>query len=81
MMPARDPLRSLIFHAADRAVRDVYVDGQLVVSHGRVLTLDRAGALERLTEAQGRMEASVPQRDPRGRRSEEITPLSLPVMS
>jgi len=62
-------------------VRDVYVDGQLVVSHGRVLTLDRAGALERLTEAQRRMEASVPQRDPRGRRSEEITPLSLPVMS
>jgi len=81
MMPARDPLRSLIFHAADRAVRDVYVDGQLVVSHGRVLTLDRAGALERLTEAQRRMEASVPQRDPRGRRSEEITPLSLPVVS
>ena len=28
MMPARDPLRSLIFHAADRAVRDVYVDGE-----------------------------------------------------
>ena len=27
MMPVRDPLRSLVFHAADRAVRDVYVDG------------------------------------------------------
>ena len=81
MMPARDPLRPLIFHAADRAVRDVYVDGQLVVSNGRVLTLDRTGALERLTEAQRRMEASVPQRDPRGRRSEEIAPLSLPAMS
>ncbi|HXJ78569.1 MAG TPA: amidohydrolase family protein [Candidatus Methylomirabilis sp.] len=81
MMPVRDPLRSLIFHAADRAVRDVYVDGQRVVANGRVLTLDRATALERLTEGQRRMEASVPQRDPRGRRSEDITPLSLPLMS
>src|SRR5437867_6238033 len=80
MMPARDPLRSLIFHAADRAVRDVYVDGQLVVSHGRVLTLDQAGALERLTAAQRRMEASVPARDARGRHAMEITPLSLPLL-
>jgi len=80
MMPARDPLRSLIFHAADRAVRDVYVGGERVVADGRVLTLDQAGALERLTAAQRRMEASVPARDTRGRRSKEITPLSLPPM-
>jgi len=80
MMPARDPLRSLVFHAADRAVRDVYVDGQRVVGDGRVLTLDHAGALERLSEAQRRMEATVPQRDPRRRASLEIAPLSLPVL-
>jgi len=80
MMPVRDPLRSLIFHAADRAVRDVYVDGEKVVGNGRVLTLDQAGALERLTAAQRRMEASVPARDARGRRSVEITPLSLPPL-
>ena len=80
MRPARDPLRSLIFHAADRAVRDVYVDGRQVVAAGRVLTLDRAGALARLTEAQRRMEALVPQRDERKRSSAEIAPLSLPVM-
>ncbi len=80
MMPARDPLRSLIFHAADRAVRDVYVGGEPVVREGRVLTLDRAGSLDRLTAAQRRMEAAVPQRDPRGRGSLEITPLSLPTL-
>jgi cytosine/adenosine deaminase-related metal-dependent hydrolase len=80
MMPARDPLRSVVFHAADRAVRDVYVDGARVVKDGRVLTLDHAGALERLAEAQRRMEAVVPQRDPRGRSSAEITPLSLPML-
>lgn len=80
MMPARDPLRSLVFHAADRAVRDVYVDGRRVVANGRVLTLDQAGALARLTEGQRRMEAAVPQRDGRHRESEAITPLSLPAL-
>jgi len=80
MMPARDPLRSLIFHAADRAVRDVYVDGRQVVAGGRVLTLDRAGALARLTEAQRRMEVLVPERDERQRSAAEIAPLSLLVM-
>ena len=80
MMPARDPLRSLVFHAADRAVRDVYVGGQKVVANGRVLTLNHADALGRLTEAQRRMEAAVPERDGRRRRSTEITPLSLPML-
>ena len=46
---------------------------------GRVLTMDHAGALERLTAAQRRMD-DVPARDARGRRSTEITPLSLPPM-
>jgi cytosine/adenosine deaminase-related metal-dependent hydrolase len=80
MMPARDPLRSLVFHAADRAVRDVYVGGQKVVANGRVLTLNHADALGRLTEAQRRMEAAVPERDGRRRRSTAITPLSLPTL-
>src|SRR5262245_26015281 len=80
MMPVRDPLRSLVFHAADRAVRDVYVDGRKVVANGRVLTMDREAALARLTEAQARMEALVPARDPRRRASTDIPPLSLPIL-
>jgi len=80
MMPARDPLRSLVFHAADRAVRDVYVDGRKVVAQGRITTLDHAGALARVTAAQRRMEAAVPERDGRHRSAREITPLSLPTM-
>jgi len=80
MMPVRDPLRSLVFHAADRAVRDVWVDGRRVVDGGRVVALDRAGALERLQAAQARMEAGVPGRDPRRRASAEIAPLSLPTL-
>jgi len=79
MRPARDPLRSLIYTAAERAVRDVFVDGRQVVADGAVLTLDRAAALDRLDEAQARMCAGVPRHDYAGRTAEEIAPLSLPL--
>lgn len=79
MAPARDPLRSLVFHAADRAVRDVFVDGNRVVRDGRVLTLDHAGALDRLAEAQARMMGRVPQHDFLGRTADQIAPLTLPL--
>jgi len=79
MMPARDPLRSLIFHAADRAVKDVYVAGRKVVADGRVVTLDHAGAGARLAEAQDKMMRLTPQRDYGKRSADEIAPLSLPM--
>jgi len=79
MRPVRDPLRSLIFHAADRAVRDVFVGGEQVVADHKVLTLDQDGAADRLTRAQLRMLEAVERRDYRGRSAEEISPLSLPV--
>jgi hypothetical protein len=79
MRPVRDPLRSLIFSAADRAVRDVFIDGQAVVRDRTVLTLDRAAALEQLQEGQARMEATVPDTDYAGRSSLEISPLTLPL--
>jgi cytosine/adenosine deaminase-related metal-dependent hydrolase len=79
MRPVRDPLRSLIFHAADRAVRDVFVGGEQVVADHRVLTLDQDGAADRLTRAQHLMLEAAERRDYRGRSAEEISPLSLPV--
>jgi 5-methylthioadenosine/S-adenosylhomocysteine deaminase len=79
MIPARDPLRSFVYHAADRAVRDVFVDGRQVVAEGKVLTLDQADAVHRLYRAQQRMLDAAPQRDYRGRNAEEIVPLSLPL--
>ena len=79
MQPARDPLRSFIYHAADRAVCDVFVDGQQVVAGGRVTTLEQAAAGARLRAAQERMEAQTPSRDYLGRSAAEIAPLSLPV--
>jgi 5-methylthioadenosine/S-adenosylhomocysteine deaminase len=79
MRPVRDPLRSFIYHAADRAVRDVFVDGQQVVAESKVLTLDQRDAADRLARAQQRMLEAAPRRDYRGRTAEEISPLSLPL--
>ena len=79
MRPVRDPLRSFIFHAADRAVRDVFVDGRQVVAEGKVLTLDQLDAADRLASAQHRMLEAAPRRDYLGRTAEEISPLSLPL--
>jgi cytosine/adenosine deaminase-related metal-dependent hydrolase len=79
MLPARDPLRSLMYTAADRAVHSVFIDGAQVMEAGRVLTLNHAEALGLLAEAQARMEADVPNHDWAGRRADEITPLSLPM--
>jgi cytosine/adenosine deaminase-related metal-dependent hydrolase len=78
MRPARDPLRSLMFTAADRAIHTVYVSGAKVAEHGRVLTMDHAAALEVVTEGQARMLRDAPSRDWAGRQAEEIAPLSLP---
>jgi 5-methylthioadenosine/S-adenosylhomocysteine deaminase len=80
MMPARDPLRSLVYTAADRAIQQVFIDGRLVVDRGRVLTLDHAAALEALTEAQARMIAAVPQYDWGKRSADQLTPLSLSMV-
>jgi 5-methylthioadenosine/S-adenosylhomocysteine deaminase len=79
MQPARDPLRSLVFHAADRAVRDVYVDGRLALDAGRPVALDQADAAGRLARAQERMLSKVAERDYLKRSGDEVTPLSLQV--
>ncbi len=79
MLPVRDPLRSLIYTAAERAVRDVYVDGVKVVGDGKVLTLDQKTAGEKLEEAQKRAEKGVPALHNANLTAEQVSPLSLPV--
>ena len=77
MRPAHDPLKSLIYHGADRAVKTVFVDGELVVDDGKVVHLDMADAAGRLEVAQQRMLKDVPKHDFLGREAKDITPLSL----
>jgi len=79
MRPARDPLRNLIYTAADRAVRDVYVGGRQVLAGGEIRTLDLAQALAGLEAAQARAEAGVPSREPHGRTALDVSPLTLPL--
>jgi cytosine/adenosine deaminase-related metal-dependent hydrolase len=79
MKPGRDPLRNLIYTAAERAVRHVFVDGERVVADGEVLTLDCAAAADRLDIAQRDAELKVAERDPRGRTGLDISPSVLPM--
>jgi|YNPMSStandDraft_1061717.scaffolds.fasta_scaffold00928_8 cytosine/adenosine deaminase-related metal-dependent hydrolase len=74
MRPARDPVRSLIYAAADRAIRSVFVDGHEVVRDGKCLTIDYAAAAAELEEAQKQMIAGVPERDWAHRPLEAISP-------
>jgi 5-methylthioadenosine/S-adenosylhomocysteine deaminase len=80
MRPLRDPLRSLVHSAAERAVRDVYVAGRKVVDNGGVVNLNPREAISRLEEGQRRAERGAPARDFLGRTGEQIAPLSFPVL-
>ena len=78
MNPARDPLRSLVYAAADRAVTDVFVDGRHVVRDGVTLGVDLKKAALEVNAAQQRAEPLVPERDlVAGRTGLEMSPLSF----
>ncbi|CAN7634422.1 amidohydrolase family protein [Brucella pseudogrignonensis] len=76
MQPCRDPLRSLVFSASDRAVRHVFVDGDLIVRDGVVLTINEEEAAVALNEAQARAVEAVPQNDWAGRTIDQLSPPS-----
>ncbi|MEC7488669.1 MAG: amidohydrolase family protein [Pseudomonadota bacterium] len=79
MMPVREPLRSLIYVAGSRAVRDVFVDGCQVVADGQVTTVDIESALLSLQEAQCKAIPTVPEIDWANRSLDELAPMTLPV--
>ena len=79
MTPPRDPLRVLVFHAADRAVARVFVGGETVWRDVRSTRMNTDEARGILAEAQARMLRDATKRDYRGRSGDEIAPLSLPV--
>ena len=79
MRPARDPLRALVYSAADRAVEAVFVDGRAVVRDGVVLTIDAEATARTLEGAQAAGLESAAARDRLGRDAETLSPLSLPL--
>jgi cytosine/adenosine deaminase-related metal-dependent hydrolase len=78
MVPPRDPLRSLVFHAADRAVRHVFVAGRQILADGKPTMLDVSEAAGILAESQAKMLRDSGINDYAGRSGDAIAPLSLP---
>lgn len=79
MRPLREPLRSLVYSAGERAITDVYVDGRQVVRAGRVLTVDVPAALDALAEAQARALEAAPGRDWAKRPVDRLSPPVFPT--
>ena len=79
MRPLRDPLRSFLFVAADRAVRDVYVDGRRVVHDHRPQHIDRQAVAGELQIAQEAFIKNTPYVDFQGRNADQLSPLSFPL--
>jgi 5-methylthioadenosine/S-adenosylhomocysteine deaminase len=79
MRPVRDPLRSFFFSAADRAVRQVFVDGHQVVKDGEVTTIDHAAMRGALQDSQEAFVRNAPYVDYRGRTADEISPTSFRI--
>jgi 5-methylthioadenosine/S-adenosylhomocysteine deaminase len=79
MQPDYEPLRSLIYSAGDRAIRDVFVDGRQVVRQGDVLTFGVAEHIAMLRRGQAEVIARTPERDWAGRSLEEMSPRVFPM--
>lgn len=77
MRPTRDPLRSLVNAAAERAVTHVFVQSRQIVADGKVLTMDYHAASEGLEAAQQRALAKASSLDWAGRSVDELSPPSL----
>lgn len=78
MQPRHDPVRSLIYAAGDRAVKDVFVEGRQVVKDGEVLTMDFRQAAAHLAEAQKRVVGKATQQDWAHRPVDKIAPPTFP---
>lgn len=79
MQPVHDPLRNLIHCAAERAVKDVFVDGARIVKGGKPVHLDVEGAVRQLQDAQRRACRMAEKSDPKGRDIATLAPYSLPM--
>ena len=66
-----------MYSSADRAIKDVFINGKQVVADQKVLTMNHEEALKRVEEAQIRMMEKVPSLDYAKRTINELAPLSL----
>jgi cytosine/adenosine deaminase-related metal-dependent hydrolase len=74
MTPLRDPIKNLVYNAADEDVDRVYVDGRMVVDGGRVLAADERAILRALQAAGDRMWPRMAKGDWAGRSADQLSP-------
>ena len=79
MQPDYEPMRSLIYSANDRAIKDVYVDGRQVVKDGQVMHFDIHDDIEMLRKGQKEVIAKASQRDWAGRELDQLSPRVFPM--
>ncbi|BBK41552.1 ethylammeline chlorohydrolase [Allostella vacuolata] len=77
MVPARDPLKSLVVTALERPIEQVWVGGETVVQSGRALKIDMKRNLDGLTEGQRRGMLGISERDWARRSPDEAFPMAL----
>ncbi len=77
MMPVREPLRSLIYVAADPAVPHVYLEGIFVVESRKTPNKHQQAASPTHESAQKRSLEKVPDLDWAGRDANELAPMVL----
>jgi cytosine/adenosine deaminase-related metal-dependent hydrolase len=74
MTPLRDPVKNIVYNAADEDVDRVYVNGRLVVDGGRVLAADEGAILKALQAAGDRMWPRMAKGDWAGRSADQLSP-------
>ncbi|MGE0723147.1 MAG: amidohydrolase family protein [Alphaproteobacteria bacterium] len=77
MVPARDPMKSLVVTALERPIREVWVDGRTVMRDGKSLQIDLETNLKGLASGQQRGMRGIPERDWARRQPEDAFPMAL----
>jgi cytosine/adenosine deaminase-related metal-dependent hydrolase len=78
MTPLRDPVKNVVYNAADEDIDRVYVDGRLVVDGGQVLAADEKAILAALQAGGERMWPRMSKSDWAGRSADELSPQTYP---
>jgi cytosine/adenosine deaminase-related metal-dependent hydrolase len=79
MTPLRDPIKNIVYNAADEDVDRVYVNGRLVVDGGRVLAADERAILNALQAGGDRMWPRMAKHDWAGRDDAQLSPMTYPA--
>ena len=79
LAPGNDPIRTMVFNAAERPVRDVYVGGEQVGAGGVVLAMDEDAKARAMTAAHARAIKAYPTFDRDGRAPEVVAPPAFPM--